>query len=610
MSTLISCHGLTASYGARPLFSDLSLNLHEGDRLGIIGPNGAGKSTLLALLAGAEPPLAGDVLRRKGLTVGQVEQVPEFDEALSVRAILEASLAAIPLAPLEQESERVVRVEIMLERLCVADPDQPVGQLSGGWQKRLAIGVALITEPDLLLLDEPTNHLDLEGILWLEQLLRRRREACVVISHDRTFLEQVATRMLQLDPRFPAGAFAADGAYSRFIEQREEFLAQQSKTEASLASKVRREVEWLRRGPKARTTKAAGRQREAERLIEELNSFKGRRAAGTAGIDFSSTGRKTRRLLAASALACTLGGRELFSGVDLLLQPRLRLGLVGPNGSGKTSLLRLLADELQPTAGKIKRADGLRVVYFDQQREQLDGELALRRALSEDGDRVIYRGNELHVVSWAKRFLFKPEQLDSPLRALSGGEQAKVLIARLMLQPADLLLLDEPTNDLDLPTLEVLEESLLDFPGAVVLVTHDRFLLDRVSTLLLGLDGRGGANLFADLAQWERWIAERNGRGNKKGRTGEGKARRRRKRKGLTSQEKNEHRLIEASIEAAEIELEATRPALEDPAIAADAVKLQECYATHEAARTKVETLYRRWEELEQKLAQAREEGD
>src|SRR5207253_6438742 len=377
-----------------------------------------------------------------------------------------------------------------------------------GWQKRLAIVKALVQAPDVLLLDEPTNHLDLAGIEWLEGLLEEAEFACVVVSHDRYFLENVATEMSELSRVYPNGLLRVSGNYSAFLEKKEEFLHAQSKRQEALENLVHSEIEWLRRGAKARTRKSKARIDKAGELIGELADLNARTRSGTAQIDFSATDRKTKRLIELDRVTYEIGGRTLFERLNFIITAGMRVGLVGPNGSGKTSLLRLLRDEWVPTRGEIHRADWLRIVYFDQSR-QLDMNMTLRRALAPDGDSVIYQDRVIHVASWAAKFLFTGEQLSQPVERLSGGERARVLIAQLMLQPADVLLLDEPTNDLDMPTLEILEESLLEFRGSLVLVTHDRYMLDRVSTIVLGLDGQGGAERFADYSQWEAWQAER-----------------------------------------------------------------------------------------------------
>ena len=395
-------------------------------------------------------------------------------------------------------------MDVALGRVGFDGRDQVVDTLSGGWKKRLSLARALVQDAELLLIDEPTNHLDLEGVLWLERLLQDAQFAFVLISHDRVFLENVTNRVVELHPAYGEGYMSVNGTYSDFLIQREEYLAAQAHQESTLATQVKREIEWLRRGPQARTTKAQGRIQQAEKMIGDLAELKFRNAQNrSAGIDFSASGRQTRNLLVAKDVGIALGGRTLFQHLNLTLAPKLRLGLIGPNGSGKTTLIRLLTSQMTPDSGTIKAADGLRVVLFDQNRQQLDKNLSLRDALSPGGDTVIYRDNPMHVSGWAKKFLFKTEQLQTPVKFLSGGEQARILIARLMLQPADVLILDEPTNDLDIPTLEVLEDSLLSFPGALVLVTHDRYLLETVSTDLLALDGRGGSAHFASLDQWQ-----------------------------------------------------------------------------------------------------------
>ena len=473
--------------------------------------------------------------------------------------------------------------------------------LSGGWQKRLSIVEALVQAPDILLLDEPTNHLDLGGIEWLEGLLRQAAFASVIVSHDRYFLENIATEIAELSRVYPDGVLRVHGCYSTFLEKKEEFLHAQSKRQEALENLVHTEIEWLRRGPKARTTKSKARIDKAHELMGELADLNSRTRTGTAQVDFSASDRKTKRLIELENIAYHIGDRTLFSNLNFILTAGMRAGLVGPNGSGKTTLLRLLRGELSPGEGNIRRAEWLRIVYFDQRR-QLDPNMTLRRALAPEGDSVIYQDRVIHVASWGARFLFSGEQLNQPVSRLSGGERARVLIAQLMLQPADVLLLDEPTNDLDIPTLEILEESLLEFRGSLVLVTHDRYMLDRVSNIVLGLDGQGGADSFADYSQWESWQEERaksSGRPTPRS-SGAPKPVASTKRK-LSYLDAREYEGIEQRIAEADQALLAKQAQLEDPAIATDAARLLAAQAELEEVEKNLDALYTRWAELEEK---------
>ena len=581
------------AHGSRSLFDDLSFGLFEGDQAGLVGPNGSGKSTLLKILAGDTAPDRGSRSLRGGLRVGYVPQDPVFSAGRTVEDVLTAAIARV------DEEDRPGRVAQALGRAGFANGRAEVDTLSGGWKKRLAIARELAAAPDILLMDEPTNHLDVEGILWLEDVLTERARAFLVVSHDRYFLEHVATRMLELNRIYPRGLFEADGRYSEFLVRRDEFLRGQASYQDALANTVRREIEWLRRGAKARSTKAKGRIKEAGRLIEALEDSRARAAGGTAGIDFTASQRRTRRLLVARGVTKSLGGRRLVTNLDLVITPGTRVGLIGPNGSGKTTLLDVLAGALPPDAGEIERADGLRVVRFAQERGGVDPTQSLRRALAPEGDAVTWQGRSVHVHSWAKRFLFQLEQLELPVGRLSGGEQARVHIARLMREPADLLILDEPTNDLDIPTLEVLEESLAEFDGGLVLVTHDRFMLERVSTVIVALDGRGGVETFADYTQWESSRAAVAPPRRPAQEVVPERARSRPPRLGYLEQ--REWDGMERAILDAERAVDACQSEVDDPAIASDPAALQQRYAALEAARADVDRLYARWAELEAK---------
>ena len=602
MPPIINAQGISKAFGASPLFQNVSFTVSEGDRIGLIGPNGSGKSTLLRILGGQVNPDSGEIAVRKRIRLSYVEQDSKFKPGETVRSVAQSAMERAGLP----ESERGTRFAETLGRAGFEDLEAEALSLSGGWQKRLAIVEAIVQSPDVLLLDEPTNHLDLAGIEWLEALLEDASFACVVVSHDRYFLENVATDMAELNRTYPDGLLRVRGNYTRFLEKKEEFLHAQSKRQEALENLVHREIEWLRRGAKARTRKSKARIDKAGELMGELADLNSRTRSGTALIDFSATDRKTKRLIELEDVSCEVGGRELFTGLNCVITAGMRVGLVGPNGSGKTSLLRLLRGESEPGAGTVKRADWLRVVYFDQTRE-LDPDVTLRRALAPEGDSVIYQDRQIHVASWAAKFLFTGEQLNQPVGKLSGGERARVLIAQLMLQPADVLLLDEPTNDLDIPTLDILEESLLEFRGSLVLVTHDRYMLDRVSTAVIGLDGQGGVGLFADYSQWERWLEQRqqSARARSEILDGASKApgqeRERQPKKKLSYLEAREYDSIEERVAAAEELLEAKRTQLEDPAIMSDSGRLVAAQAELENAQDNVDTLYARWAELEKK---------
>jgi ABC transport system ATP-binding/permease protein len=604
VALLINAQGLTKSYGASPLFRDITVSISDGERLGLIGPNGSGKSTLLEVLSGRREPDAGDVAIRKNTRLAYIAQDSQFTPGDSIRTVVRRSLevSGVP------EQDRAARESEVLGKTGFLDFDAEAASLSGGWRKRLAIAEALVQNPDVLLLDEPTNHLDLAGIEWLEKLLLGSRFASVIISHDRYFLENVATDIMELNRVYPDGIYRVRGNYSKFLEAKEEFLHAQAKHQEALENRVRTEIEWLRRGPKARATKAKARIDKAHELIGELAGLNARTRTSSAGIDFTATDRKTKRLAELKNVSYGFGDRTIVKDLSFVFTAGTRVGLVGPNGSGKTTLLRLLRDEVSPQSGDIRLADNLRVVYFEQNRV-LDPDVTLRRALAPDGDSVVYQGRVIHVASWASRFLFASEQLNQPVGRLSGGERARVLIARLMLEPADLLLLDEPTNDLDIPTLEILEESLIEFAGALVLVTHDRYLLDRVSTVVLGLDGRGGAGTFADYSQWDAWMDEQEALEKAAlSKTSDSKSAAAPPppppaKKKLSYLENREYESIETRIAEAEQLLADRRRTLEDPEVMRDGLRLQEAYTNVEKAQQSVDELYARWEELESKLS-------
>jgi len=599
VAVLVTCKAISKHFGRRELFDGLSICFDDDERVGFLGPNGAGKTTFLKILAGLEHADSGEVNRRRSARIGFLPQEDRFPEGATIETVLADALSDQPI----ESYERDTQVKIILSRYGFDQAHRGAEELSGGWRKRLALAREVIRRPEMLLLDEPTNHLDIEGIQWLEKMLLAAPFAFVAVSHDRYFLERVTSRVVELNPVYPDGYFSVSGSYSLFLEKRADFLEARQAQEATLANIVRREVAFLRSNSKAQRTKSKARIDGAYQLKDELRDLKQSNAqTKTAGIEFNSSGRTSKKLLEAKGLSKTLGGRLLFKDVSLLLSPGTRVGLVGANGSGKTTLIRVLTGGLPPDDGTIHLADDLRVVVFDQKREELPQDVSLRQALAGNGESVDYCGLTIHITAWARRFLFSIDQLNMPVGDLSGGEQARILIARLMLRPADLLILDEPTNDLDITSLDVLEESLCEFSGAVVLVTHDRFMLDRICTEILGLNGQGRVGRYGDCAQWQAAQARTlNSQEEVPAKPEAKKSKKRADRSGLTASEKRELRDMEEAISEADQRVVQLQQAMEDPAAAGDHVEAQNRWEALAAAKKHVESLYARWEQLEAK---------
>jgi len=609
MSNLVNCQSLSKSFGSQTLFSNINLVIEKGDRIGVIGPNGSGKSTLLKILCGFEEGDGGQVFLQKHVRLSYLAQVDLFNEDMGAADNLLLSLQKEGL----EESVKFNIVHTLLSRAEFTDNEISVKLLSGGWRKRLSICRSLLLSPDILVMDEPTNHLDIEGILWLEKMLSGSvagvPSTYLLVSHDRHFLENCTNRIVELSSVYPEGSYQVKGNYSRFLKERELFLEGQLQEEERLSNKVRRETEWLQRGPKARATKAKYRIDEAYKMQDELAEIKARnRVLSDVQIQFDATGRRTKNLLVAKGIAKSYGDQHLFADLDITLAPGSRLGLLGRNGCGKSTLMQVLAgaageSDAVADSGQIRVADNVQLVSFDQKREEIDPATTLRRALAPEGDSVVYRGRSLHVVSWARKFLFRVDQLETPVGQLSGGEKARILIAGLMRRPADILLLDEPTNDLDIASLDVLEASLLDFPGALVLVTHDRFLLDRVCRTILGFGGPEGVTYYAEYRQW---LKDLTGQKKEKGRLkkisatdGKKGTIKSLKTGRLSYLDQREYDQIEGKISDLESRVEKLQQKMELPEIVSDSIELSECWKELEAARDKVEKLYTRWDELE-----------
>jgi ATP-binding cassette subfamily F protein uup len=607
---LASAYQLEKSFATRLLFRGLTFAIESGDRIGLIGPNGAGKSTMLRILAGQTKPDKGDLSMPKGLQVGFLEQTPEFAPGLTVFEAIHGATAD----PDDPRSYQVVAE--LISKLELGGPvvaeDSLIDSLSGGWRKRVALARELAREPLLLLLDEPTNHLDLESILWLEEFLAEAKFATMTVTHDRLFLQRVANRIFDLDPRNPNGLLTVAGDYTQYLEAKELLMHAQERREVVLKNTLRRETEWLRRGAKARQTKQQARIQRAGDLKDETQEVAARNVSRVAQIDFQSAGRNPQKLIEAIEISKSYGDRLLFENLTYTVSPKTRLGLLGKNGIGKSTLIRVLLGQEPSDTGSVKLAENLEVAYFEQNRQTLKPELTVIRNVCPEGDYVNFQGQFVFARSYLDRFLFRSEQMDMPVAKLSGGEQARLRIAQLMLQKANVLVLDEPTNDLDLATLNVLEDVLKEFKGAVILVTHDRYFLDQVVNDILAFPLQPGDSAelerFASYEQWENWAIHRKslppsanpgaGAGGKSGKATQAEAAPVKKRK-LSFKEKFELEHMEENIHKAEARLGELQAESAKPEIATQGTKLTEIFAEIAALQSTIEKLYARWAELE-----------
>lgn len=592
---LIAVQQIAKTANARRLFDNFSFGIFEKEKIGLIGPNGSGKSSLVKILAGIENPEKGIRAVQRNLVIGYVPQNPQFPQQARVDEFLKWNFGRAG----KTAEEIAVDLPIVLNRLGLA-ADTLISSLSGGWQKRLSILSELSKKPAVLLLDEPTNHLDLDGIKWLEKELRQFPGAFLLISHDRAFLENVCNQMVELHHRYADGYFACTGNYSHFLQKRGEYLHSLQQHEQALSNKVRREIEWLRQGVKARTTKSKARIQNAYELQDDLAETRAQLKTGAAKIDFSSTGKKSQDMIRAERISCEIAGKRLFTDFALDLRNGEKIGLLGPNGSGKSTLLKLLACKTAPSSGRVVWGEGVRVVYFEQDRTSLQMEKTLQQNLADATDSVIFQGRSLHINSYARRFLFEPSHLNLPVHRLSGGEQARLLIAKLMLVPADVLLLDEPTNDLDIDTMEILAENLLAFPGAVVLVSHDRYFMEQVCEKFLVIESGSRVESYTSIAQWEAERAQKTAQAeNNAAKDPEPKKFRAKKR--LSYNEKREFEQMEKKILVAEEALDRWKSTVEDPKIATSPDELRDAFRQMSEAQALVDQLYARWAELEQK---------
>jgi ATP-binding cassette subfamily F protein uup len=593
MSQLMSAHQLSHSFASRNLFRQVSLGLFEGDRVGLVGPNGAGKSTLLKILAREIRPDQGEVTYRRGLKIGYLPQTPQFKAGETLMDAL-VSKASDPHEALSSAYMWISKLG-----LDQFEPQIPVEQLSGGWKKRLALGRELMSEPELMFLDEPTNHLDIESILWLEEFIEQSPMAFVTITHDRLFLQRIANKIFDLDPKNPNYLLTIDGDYLKYLEAKELLIKGQEHREWTMKNTLRRETEWLRRGAKARLTKQKARIHRAHDLKDEVQELANKNRKRLAQIDFGESEKSPKKLIEAKSIS----KRELFREFSGLITPKSRVGLLGRNGAGKSTLIRVLLKQEEPDSGTVSIAEGIRISYFEQNRETLNPKLSLLKNICAEGDYVNYQGQYVFARSYLERFLFSTQQMDLPVEKLSGGEQARLRLAQLMLEPASVLVLDEPTNDLDLDTLNLLEEALRDFPGAVLLVTHDRYFMDQVANEIWAFPHGGGEiQRFADYLQWESWQDEQTAKPEQASQRSDKPAEKSQEKvKKLSFKEKFELENMESRILECEQKLALLENEAQSSEVVSNASKVQGIYDQIHALQSEIESLYARWAELEKR---------
>ncbi len=618
----INLRNISLAFGGPPLFEDISLRIARGERICLLGRNGTGKSTLLKVISGEVPPDEGVIDRRQGLRVARLDQDVPRDLQGTVYETIAQGLGLVgvqlcryhnltlrmdggetdlhdALSNVQHELEssdgwvHQQRIEQVLSRLKLP-AELPVASLSGGMMRRVLLARALASDPEILLLDEPTNHLDIESITWLEEFLQRENLTLVFVTHDRAFLRNLATRIVEID-RGRLFDFACD--YDTFLQRKEELLHAQAQENSRFDKKMAEEEVWIRKGIKARRTRNEGRVRELKKMREEHRQR--REQLGAARFNLQEAERSGKLVAEVKELSFGYGEATVVKDFSTTVMRGDRIGIIGPNGIGKTTLLKLLLGELPPQQGTVKLGTNLQIIYFDQLREQLDPELTVQQNLAGEQDTVVIGGRSRHVIGYLQDFLFTPDRARSPARILSGGERNRLLLARLFTREANVLVLDEPTNDLDLETLDLLEELLAEFRGTLFLVSHDRAFLNRVvtSTLVFDADGR----ISEYIGGYDDWLRQRpEPEGAPKAKIpAKEKPKKERARK-LTFKEKSELENLPRQIDSLETEIAGLHATMADPGFYRTAgAQVAATTARLAAAENELEKIYDRWQELE-----------
>ncbi|AHG63066.1 ATP-binding cassette domain-containing protein [Advenella mimigardefordensis] len=494
-NTLITLLNAQLAFGHHALLDNASLTIQEGERIGLIGRNGAGKSSLLRILDGRSVPDDGEISRLGSLRSMTVEQEPELPEESTVYDTIVGDFLST------EDWQRPTRANMMIEELGLP-PDSKIAGLSGGTRKRIALARAFVEQPDLLLLDEPTNHLDFQGIAWLEKRILQNRGACVVITHDRRFLDAITTRIVELDR---GKLHSYPGSFSQWQVHKAEWLAAEKLQNERFDKVLAQEEVWIRKGVEARRTRNEGRVKRLEQLRRERSERRER----VGNVNFAvTTGERSGKLVAElENVSKSFADKTVIHDYSTTIMRGDRIGIIGPNGAGKTTLLKIILGKLTPDSGQVRLGTNLSVAYFDQMREQLDDNAALTEVINPGSEWVEIGNQRKHVMSYLGDFLFSPARAQSPVSSLSGGERARLLLARLFARPANVLVMDEPTNDLDIETLELLEELLQEFSGTVLLVSHDRTFLNNVITQTIACEGNGQWRDY--VGGYDDWLTQR-----------------------------------------------------------------------------------------------------